>query len=830
MADTEHINFTIDGRQGRAPKGTMLIVAAERMGIYIPRFCHHKTMKPYGGCRMCLVDIEGIPKLQASCTIPVSEGMIVDTQSENVKKNQRAILEFILIHHPLDCPICDKGGECPLQDQYYEFSSSLSRFDEDKHFHHHAPMNATIEQDFNRCVKCKLCIRYTYEIATDDTIAYEKRGVHTKVSTFHNHTYESVFSGNIIELCPVGALTDNIWRFKCRSWELHHKQSICLHCIQHCHIDQQYRFGELQRIFSSEFEPINDGWLCDKGRFHHEYLKSKNRITKPMEKVEGKWEEIDWKRALDLIVSKISSTLEKDGPGAIGGIIENDHTLEELSAFRKLFWDIIKTPSFDSHPVMNGHRTEKSGYFLKNLPTFEQIPNSKAVLNIDCDLVSELPMLALKMRKVMLNSGMKPFNIMSIPTKTSKLMPEIITPLDKYSAFLADLIRQLVLNDKIPENTKNKILNSLQHIPASSDSQLKQTIDTIANLVHAEKVALLVGSNILKSDSELLELTKILIELFEKLQQIPVIMPVLSGGNSAGAELLNVHPMLPSSGAGGDKELTGGQGADDMIFAAIHGKIKTLIVFSNRFAINLPKYELERGLEKLEYLIWADYFISELNEHADLLLPLQSPYEKIGHVVNNEGRFDRLKRSVKPPEGSMPTLDILLKVASGLDNDFNHTSESLQKEIMSDDRFGEKLSEGGFIFVDTKREFLGNVGTINELALPQTNAKFPFILFPVKPFWSCDETMLNSPVLKGRLPEFSCGMNDEDAVYRKMKTGDTVEVSTEHGSIKVKLVTEKKLPKGYVTIPVDYIKNRLGVLKLSGKNYFKCQVGQVFSD
>ncbi|MBU1023400.1 molybdopterin-dependent oxidoreductase, partial [bacterium] len=467
---------------------------------------------------------------------------------------------------------------------------------------------------------------------------------------------------------------------------------------------------------------------------------------------------------------------------------------------------------------------------LKNLPTFEQVANSKAVLNVNCDLVSEVPMLALKMRKTMLNSGMKPFNIVSAPSNTSKLMPEIVVPLDKYSAFLADLIRQLVSNDKITEETRNKILDSLAQIPTLSDAQFKQTIDTIVNLIRSERVALLIGSNILKSDSDLLKLTKILIELIEKLQQIPVIMPILFGGNSAGAELLKVHPMLPSSGAGGDKELTGGQSADEMIFAAIHGKIKTLIVFSNRFAMNLPKYELKRGLEKLDYLIWADYFLSELNEHADLLLPLQSPYEKTGCVVNNEGRFDILKPSIKPADGIKPTLYILSKVAAGLDNSCVLTPESLRKEIMTDERFGEKLSPGGFVFVDTKRDFIGKVGTIKEHALPETNAKFPFVLLPVKQFWPGDKTVLNSPVLVGRLPEFYCSMNDEDAANRKMKTGDTVEISTEHGSIKAKLVIEKKLPKGYVTIPMDYMEKRLGVLMLSGKNYFKCQVGQVFSN
>ena len=161
MPEIEYINFIIDGRQGRAPKGTLIITAAERMGIYIPRFCHHDKLVPYAGCRMCLVEIEKMPKLMASCSVPVAEGMVISTTSERVKKNQRAILEFILINHPTDCPICDKGGECPLQDQYYEYSASLSRCTEDKIFNPHAPVNSTIEQDFNRCVLCKRCVRFS---------------------------------------------------------------------------------------------------------------------------------------------------------------------------------------------------------------------------------------------------------------------------------------------------------------------------------------------------------------------------------------------------------------------------------------------------------------------------------------------------------------------------------------------------------------------------------------------------------------------------------------------------------------------------------------------
>jgi NADH-quinone oxidoreductase subunit G len=825
----EFINFTIDGHPGRALKGTLIIAAAERMGIYIPRFCHHEKMVPYAGCRMCLVEVEGMPKLIASCSTTIQDNMVIHTDTEKVKKNQQAVLEFLLINHPLDCPICDKGGECPLQNQYYEFSSSLSRFTEDKLFKSHAPLNPTIEQDFNRCVLCKRCVRFTYEVAPDDLIVYSKRAVHTEVASFDRRSYESVYSGNIIELCPVGALTDNIFRFRCRPWELNHKDSVCLNCSQNCHIDLQYRSGELMRIFSRSFDPINECWICDRGRFNHQWLNSNERIRHPMEKVDGKWQQVTWKRALELIVGNIQKTLERDGTGAIAGVIDNDHTLEELLAFRKLMWDTIKTPHFDSYPGSKGLRTEKGDYFLRNLPTYEQVAGSDAVLNIGCDLVSEAPMLAVKMRKYMIHNRMKPFNLVIVPSSTDKLMPEIVIPLENYASILAEIVRRLTLHPKIDDSTRNRILESLANIPLPLNKEFTPVIEAIDSMIKSRKVSLLIGRWILKRDSVYLSLVKILIELFERTQAIPVIMPVLEGGNAVGAELMKVHPMLSSAGATGEMMSAGGQGSDDVINAALHGRIKILIIFSHRFGMNLPKYEWERGTEKVDYMIRADYFLTPLSESADLILPLQSQYEKNGYVVNNEGRFDRISRALKLKGDSISTLDIIAKVARGLGNTSSFDQDTLIGEIMSDERFGDQLSPGGFIFTGTKRQYIERLGILKPAALPEKSSEFPFTLVIHQPFWYGDAAIIKSPDVSKRFDEFTLTMNHTDAEEHNFKIDQTVQISTEHGSIKAILRVDERVPKGYVILPEGYLMHRLGVLNPGEKGFMRVRVGPSYS-
>ena len=774
---------------------------------------------------MCLVEIEKIQKLQTACTTEVQEGMVVHTNTERVKKARRAVLEFILINHPLDCPICDKGGECDLQNQYYEFSTAIARFTENKIFHFHRSINPNIEQDFNRCLLCKRCVRFSYEIAPDDIIIYEKRAVHTTVNTFNNRPYNSVYSGNVIELCPVGALTDRTWRFNCRPWELKHHASICNICSQHCHIDIQTRYGEIQRIFARPFEPVNDFWLCDRGRFGHQFIKSNERIREPLEKVDGKWQVISWKRAYELIIGKIKKVIDEHDSSMIAGVIENDHTLEELLAFRKLMRDIIGTIHYDSYPSLKGLRSEKGDYFLSNLPTYEQVANAEALVNLGVDLISESPLLALKIKKHFSRKEIAVFNLMAYPTEISKLIDEIIISPDKHSHVLAEIVRRVSMDERITDAIRNKILSSLSSFEPP-DNSVRETIDQISHFIRNGKTSLILGRWILKRDSATLKIAKLLIELMSFFSSFPLIMPILDGGNSVGAELLKIHPRLLSDESKGTSKTAGGLGADDLLKGAMDGRIKLLLIFSHRFGMNVPSDEWKEGVGNIEYIIRADYFLSPLNDYANLLLPMASPYEKNGHLVNNEGRFDFMQHGIYPKDGITTTLEIISKIALGLGCEDDFSSNSLMKEILADERFGDKLTPSGFVFTKEERSSLARIREIIPDTMPFQSEKYPFVLISHQPFWHGDETILKSPDVAKRLPPFNVMINPDDASSRKLINGSDVEIISEHGLVKALLLINKNIPRGYVLIPEGYIERNLADL-FSGKEYVAVNIKPV---
>ena len=268
------ITLTIDDREVRAPENAMLVDAAKHGDVEIPVFCYEpKLGQPVGACRMCLVEIEGIPKLQTGCSTPVKDGMVVHTQSERVKEAQRSVVEFLLINHPLDCPVCDKGGECPLQDITFGWGGGLSRFVEPKrHFVKPLALSPAIAIDRERCIVCYRCVRFSQEISEDNQLVLLERGTHSYVSTFDGHPYVAPFSGNIVELCPVGALTSRPYRFRARPWDVEDSSSVCTLCPSQCNVTLTVRDERVLRVQAREHPEVDDGWLCDRGRFAYPAL------------------------------------------------------------------------------------------------------------------------------------------------------------------------------------------------------------------------------------------------------------------------------------------------------------------------------------------------------------------------------------------------------------------------------------------------------------------------------------------------------------------------------------------------------------------------------
>ncbi|MGI8714476.1 MAG: 2Fe-2S iron-sulfur cluster-binding protein, partial [Solirubrobacteraceae bacterium] len=326
------IQLTIDGREVRAIEGAMLVDAAKQGDVEIPYFCYEpKLGNPVGACRMCLVEVEGIPKLQTSCSTPVKDGMVVHTQTERVRHAQNAIVEFLLINHPLDCPVCDKGGECPLQDITFGWGLGRSRMIEPKrHFQKPLALSPLVAIDRERCILCYRCVRFSQEIAEDYQLIFAERGAHTFVATHDGHPYVAPFSGNIVELCPVGALTSQPYRFRARPWDIEGGAGICTLCPAQCNVTFTVRDERVVRVLARDNAAVDDGWLCDKGRFAYQAIHVDERITRPLVREGDSLIPVSWERALE------AAAVIAKHKGRIGALVGGQASNEEGFILQRL--------------------------------------------------------------------------------------------------------------------------------------------------------------------------------------------------------------------------------------------------------------------------------------------------------------------------------------------------------------------------------------------------------------------------------------------------------------------------------------------------------------
>jgi NADH-quinone oxidoreductase subunit G len=411
------ITFEIDGKQVRAPEGALLVDAAKEGDVEIPYFCYERKLgQPVGACRMCLVEIEGIPKLQTSCSTPVRDGMVVNTTSDRVKHAQNAVVEFLLVNHPLDCPVCDKGGECPLQDISFGWGAGRSRFIEPKrHFKKPLELSPLVAIDRERCILCYRCVRFSQEVAEDHQLVFLDRGDHTFVGTHNGRPYVAPFSGNIIELCPVGALTSSAYRFRARPWDIEGSGTVCTLCPSQCNVELTVRDdARVVRVLARDNEEVDDGWLCDKGRFGYQSFRSEERITAPMARIGGFLRETTWERAL----SEAASLLEKSGAGTVarvGGQATNEegflvqHLMRAgLGAQDIAVGDAGGTggaPSSARNGASSAASLARALARVDLSARVSDIDHADAILVLDTELVDEAPILDLRVRKAVRRNG-----------------------------------------------------------------------------------------------------------------------------------------------------------------------------------------------------------------------------------------------------------------------------------------------------------------------------------------------------------------------------------------------------------------------------------------
>src|SRR4051812_9804014 len=394
--EQKFVTFEIDGQEVSAPEGAMLVDGAKYGDVEIPVFCYEpKLGAPVGACRMCLVEIEGIPKLQTACSTAVKDGMVVVTGSDRVKQAQNAIVEFLLVNHPLDCPVCDKGGECPLQDITFGWGSGRSRFIEPKrHFEKPLELSPLVAIDRERCILCYRCVRFSQEVTEDDQLQLLERGDKTFVGTFDERPYIAPFHGNITELCPVGALTSYTYRFRARPWDIEDAGSVCTLCPSQCNVKFTVRDERVLRVLARDNVDVDDGWLCDKGRFAFQMFNSEDRITRPMVRAgDGSLSPISWDEAVSKVADSIRGAGEK-AAAVVGGGSSNEEGWLVQRILRS-----AGSSNLDSSasPVDAGLLGRLSRPELGS--KMPDLDHADAILVIGVDPLHEMPILDLRIRK-----------------------------------------------------------------------------------------------------------------------------------------------------------------------------------------------------------------------------------------------------------------------------------------------------------------------------------------------------------------------------------------------------------------------------------------------
>ncbi|HXW59299.1 MAG TPA: NADH-quinone oxidoreductase subunit NuoG [Solirubrobacteraceae bacterium] len=630
------ISFTIDGREVQAPENTMLVDAAKHGDVEIPVFCYEpKLGQPVGACRMCLVEIEGIPKLQTGCSTAVKDGMVVHTETERVKTAQRAVVEFLLVNHPLDCPVCDKGGECPLQDITFGWGPGISRFIEPKrHFVKPLALSPRIAIDRERCILCYRCVRFSQDVAEDDQLVLAERGAETFVSTFDGHPYDAPFSGNIIELCPVGALTSRPYRFAARPWDIEDAGSVCTLCPAQCNVHLTVRDERVLRVQVRDNADVDDGWLCDRGRFAYPALNGRPRITRPLLRDGGQLREVSWERALSEAAAALGRAGEQTGAIA-GGPVTN----EEGLLLSRLLREGLSSPHVDSRAAgtlpLDLHRALGDPALQA---TVSDLEFAHAALVVACDPITDATILDLRLRKGVRRHGL---------TIVQATAEELRVRGEELAAQLSGAGEEVVV---------------LWHERLTAGPEGIASAQALLAMAQRLGLAGIDGAGLLE---------------------------VPSAANGRG---LREAGVLPNAGpglseapppAGPSRE---GRGADAIAAGLAEGELSAVILMeADPFLRRSRREAWERALGRATTVIaYAANLNDDLHAYADVIFPAQAYAEKEGTLVHPDGRIQRLRPAVAQPGQTRAQWLSLVQLASALGLDLGVRSALEASEQLFD--------------------------------------------------------------------------------------------------------------------------------------------------
>ena len=793
--EVSQITFEIDGREVTAPEGTMLVDAAKQGDVEIPYFCYERKLgPPVGACRMCLVEIDGMPKLQTSCSTAVKEGMVVTTTSDRVKHAQEAVVEFLLVNHPLDCPVCDKGGECPLQDISYGWGGGKSRFIEPKrHFRKPLELSPLVAIDRERCILCYRCVRFSQEVAEDYQLVFLERGDHSYVGTHDGRPYVGPFSGNIVELCPVGALTSTAYRFRARPWDIEGAGSICTLCPSQCNVTFTVRDdAKVLRVLARENDEVDDGWLCDKGRFGYQAIHSKERVRAPLVRDGGALREVSWERALD----EAASQLKKAGAKAAalaGGATTN----EEAMLLQHVMRDGTGSPHLDSR--VSGTLDPEQARVLARpdlSARVSDIDHADVVLVVETELVDEAPILDLRVRKAARRNGTR------VVTLTSR--PGSLDPNAAASVRFAPGAAEAALAALASQLGSQRI--DVPRLETRAGAEPGAFADAADVLRDTGDVVILWGERASHGDRGP-QAIEALLAVAQALgvagKEESGLIEVPAATNGRGLRELGVLPNL-THGLTEAKEA--GMGAAEIGRALAEGELSALVLMDvDPLATHPERATWTAAVDRATSVIAFTGFLSEeLEANATVIFPAESNAEKEGTVTHPDGRVQRVRQAIGRPGEVRPGWWVLAELADRL---------GAAVDMHDTPTLFEAVKKGVPFYASLTLEEIGGRGarwqdTDSASSLPAAEPSEERLEQPPEPpegmklgaapsLWSGPVTE-HAPSLRFLAPVQRAELAPADAQRLGLSQGDEVVVTAEGQSVRAPVALRQGLPPGSV--------------------------------
>lgn len=758
------VEIEIDGKKVEVQEGNMLMDAANKLKIYIPHFCYHKKLSIAANCRMCLVEVENVTKPLPACATPIISGMIVHTNSDKAIKAQKGVMEFLLINHPLDCPICDQGGECQLQDLAVGYGNSSSRYLEEKRIVSSKNIGPLISmQEMNRCIHCTRCVRFGQEIAGIMELGMSGRGENSEITTFIGNTVSSELSGNMIDLCPVGALTSKPFRYSARTWELSRRKSISPHDSLGSNLIIQVKKDKVMRILPLVNEEINECWISDKDRFSYEGLNSEERLTKPMLKENGKWCEVKWQVALEYIVYSLRNIEHKYGANSIAALGTPYCTLEELFLLQKVMRGIgsnnidfrLRQSDFTLDHQINP-------WLGMSITDFSQL---NCIFIIGSFLRKDHPLLAIRLRQALKN-GAK-FSLLHA-TNDDLLMPISTKIIQAPSTWL------VTLNEIIAAIAQLKNINAPDHVTQIQISSKAREIAT--NLVvNQQSKAILLGNAVAQHP----QASKLHIAAQWIAENTNAKFGYLiEGCNTVGGYLTNA---LPTNG-----------GANALQVFTKPRKAYLLLNAEPELDSYNP-FVARNALIQAEIVIIMSAYQRSI-DYANVLLPIAPFTETSGTFINCEGRVQSFNNAVKPLGDTKPAWKVLRILGNllGLTNFDYDTSEAIRNQVLNHEtNIAKRLNNLTKLIPKNEMNVINN--TLERVA--------------DVPIYSTDAIVRHSSALLKTLDAQppKAWLPEELAIKLEITNGDLVCVKQEYSDVVLIAAIDKTLPKNVIRISTAHV-------------------------